>query len=37
VHDDPNDREPEVMAGTVTLHLGPDNPGTVLLPVIPAA
>ena len=35
VHDDPSDRDPRVMGGTVTLHLGPGSPGTLLLPVIP--
>jgi predicted acyl esterase len=37
VHDDPSDRDPETMGGAVTVHLGPDNPGTLLLPVIPTS
>jgi predicted acyl esterase len=34
-HDDPADRPPEVYGGDVTIHVGPDRPSHVLLPVIP--
>jgi predicted acyl esterase len=36
LHDDETDRPPEVFDNNVTVHLGPDTPGYVLLPVIPA-
>jgi predicted acyl esterase len=36
VHDDPTDRPPDVFGGKVTLHVGPQHPAHVLLPVIPA-
>ena len=36
VHDDPEDRPPEVFGGKVTLHVSPERPAYVLLPVIPA-
>jgi hypothetical protein len=36
VHDDPTDRPPEVFGGKVTLHMGPQRPAHLLLPVIPA-
>ena len=36
VHDDPTDRPPAVFGGKVTLHVGPQLPAHVLLPVIPA-
>jgi predicted acyl esterase len=36
MHDDPNDRPPEVFGGKVTLHFGPGFEAGVLLPVIPA-
>jgi predicted acyl esterase len=35
VHDDPEDRPPAIFGGKVTLHLGPQRPAHVLLPVIP--
>jgi predicted acyl esterase len=35
VHDDPTDRPPEIFAGKVTLHVGPQHPAYVLLPIIP--
>jgi predicted acyl esterase len=35
VHDDPQDRPPEVFEGKVTLHFGPQRAANVLLPVIP--
>jgi len=34
-HDDETDRPPEVFGGTVTLHMGPERPAMLLLPVIP--
>jgi hypothetical protein len=34
-HDDPRDRPADVFGGNVTLHLGPDRPAHLLLPVIP--
>lgn len=36
LHDDPADRPEEVFGGTTTIHLGPDAPLRLLLPVIPA-
>ena len=36
LHDDPRDRPADVYGGETTLHIGPDQPGYVLLPVIPA-
>jgi predicted acyl esterase len=36
-HDDPRDRPAQVFGGNVTLHMGPDRPAWLLLPVIPAA
>lgn len=35
-HSDPDDRPPEIFAGRVTLHVGPDHPSHLLVPVIPA-
>jgi uncharacterized protein len=35
LHDDPEDRPPATFGGKVTLHLGPQRPAHVLLPVIP--
>ncbi len=35
LHDDPRDRPTEIYGGETTLHVGPDQPGYVLLPVIP--
>jgi predicted acyl esterase len=34
-HDDPHDRPAAVFGGDVTLHVGPDRPAHLLLPVIP--
>lgn len=34
-HDDPRDRPVAVFGGDVTLHVGPEHPANVLLPVIP--
>ena len=34
-HADPDDRPEEVFGGKVTLHVGPDHPSHLLLPVIP--
>jgi len=36
VHDDPTDRPPAIFGGKVTLHLGPEHPAFLLLPVIPS-
>ena len=36
LHDDTTDRPPAVFDNKVTVHLGPDRPGYVLLPMIPA-
>jgi predicted acyl esterase len=36
-HNDPDDRPPAVFGGDVTLHVGPDCPAHVLLPVVPPA
>lgn len=35
VHDDETDRPPAVFGGKVTLHMGPQRPAHVLLPVVP--
>jgi predicted acyl esterase len=35
LHDDARDRPPEMFAGETTLHVGPDCPSYVLLPIIP--
>jgi predicted acyl esterase len=35
LHDDPQDRAPEIFGGVTTLHFGRDMPGYLLLPVIP--
>jgi predicted acyl esterase len=35
LHDDPQDRPPEIFGGVTTLHAGRDRPGYLLLPVIP--
>lgn len=35
LHNDPRDRPMEVFGGTTTLHISPENPGFILLPVIP--
>ncbi|HWE83046.1 MAG TPA: CocE/NonD family hydrolase [Gaiellaceae bacterium] len=36
LHDDPDDRPPDVFGGVTTIHLGPDHPSSLLLPVIPS-
>ena len=36
LHDDPRDRPRDVFGGRTTLHLSPDRPGYLLLPIIPA-
>ena len=35
-HDDPRDRPADVYGGEVTIHMGPDRPSHLLLPIIPA-
>jgi predicted acyl esterase len=35
LHDDPQDRPPEIFGGTTTLHFGRAMPNYVLLPIIP--
>ncbi len=35
LHDDPRDRPPELFGGVTTLHIGPDRPAHVLVPVVP--
>ena len=35
LHDDPRDRPQAIFAGETTIHTGPDQPGYLLLPVIP--
>jgi len=35
LHNDPRDRPMEVFGGTTTLHISAENPGFILLPVIP--
>ena len=35
-HDDETDRPPAIFGGKVTLHVGPQRPSAVLLPIIPA-
>jgi predicted acyl esterase len=35
VHEDPTDRPPEIFGGKVTLHVGPQHPAHVLLPIMP--
>jgi predicted acyl esterase len=34
-HNDPRDRPADVFGGDVTLHMGPDRPSHVLLPIVP--
>jgi hypothetical protein len=34
-HNDPDDRPPAIFGGKVTLHVGPDHPSHVLLPLVP--
>ena len=36
LHDDPDDRRPEVFGGKVTIHTGPERGSCLLLPVIPS-
>jgi uncharacterized protein len=36
LHNDPRDRPPSVFGGKVTLHMGPQHPSYILLPIIPA-
>ena len=36
LHNDPRDRPPPVFGGKVTLHMGPQHPSYILLPIIPA-
>jgi predicted acyl esterase len=35
LHDDPRDRPANVYGGVTTLHIGPDQPGYIMLPLIP--
>ncbi|HEU0289913.1 MAG TPA: CocE/NonD family hydrolase [Burkholderiales bacterium] len=35
LHDDPRDRPASVFGGRVTLHIGPQHPSYILLPIIP--
>ena len=35
LHDDPRDRPQALYVGEITIHTGPDQPGYLLLPVIP--
>jgi predicted acyl esterase len=35
LHDDPNNRPPEIFGGRTTIHIGPDDPASLLLPVVP--
>lgn len=35
LHNDERDRPTDIFSGTTTLHIGPDHPSFVLLPVIP--
>jgi hypothetical protein len=35
VHDDPEDRPVAVFGGKITLHVAPERPAHVLLPIIP--
>src|SRR5262245_19315105 len=37
LHNDPRDRWPSVFGGKVTLHMGPQHPSYILLPIIPKA
>jgi uncharacterized protein len=36
IHDDPRDRPKEIFGGKTTIHIDPQNPPYVLVPVIPA-
>jgi hypothetical protein len=35
LHNDPRDRPPKIFGGKVTLHISPDQPAYVVLPIIP--
>lgn len=35
LHDDPDSRPPALFAGKTTLHVGPEHPASIMLPVIP--
>jgi len=35
LHNDPRDRPPAIFGGRTTLHIGPERPAYVLLPIIP--
>jgi predicted acyl esterase len=35
LHNDPRDRQPKIFGGKVTLHISPDQPAYVVLPIIP--
>ena len=35
LHDDPDNRPAEIFENKVTVHIGPDHAGYLLLPVIP--
>jgi hypothetical protein len=35
LHDDPRDRPAAIFGGKTTLHVGPDRPAYVLVPVVP--
>ena len=35
LHNDPRDRPPSVFGGKVTLHMGPQHPSYILIPIIP--
>jgi len=37
LHDDPRDRPAKVFGGKVTLHMGPEYPSYILVPIIPTA
>ncbi len=37
LHDDPRDRPAPVFGGKITLHIGPQHPSYILLPIIPKA
>jgi len=36
LHDDPRDRPNTIFSGVTTLHINPDDPSHILLPIIPA-
>ena len=35
-HDDSRDRSARVYGGNVTIHMGPDRPSHLLLPIVPS-